>query len=231
MNNNLLQLKIKQRLNKLSSYDNDNLECWMIAEAFNKAQIEWVRRQIQGYNAKREGEDGSKMAIDDLQRLIVNKELKGKHHGKYFETEVFPDDYLYINRISVIAERDCCSDISINAHIEDVSEIDTLLIDENRKPSFEWRDTFYTLGNNKVRVYIDDFRITKCVLYFYRKPVKVQFDKCIVPETGKQGKNVECMFKDDIVEIMIDEAATILAGDIENQLQLQRNKQNAQMTS
>ena len=46
MNNQILQLKIKQRLNKLDSNDYDNIEHWQIIEAFNKAQIQWVRRNL-----------------------------------------------------------------------------------------------------------------------------------------------------------------------------------------
>jgi hypothetical protein len=48
MDNKLIQLKIKQRLNKLASFDYDNIESWQIQEAFNKAQLEWTRRVIHG---------------------------------------------------------------------------------------------------------------------------------------------------------------------------------------
>ena len=41
MLNQTLIIKLKQRLNKLSSNDFDNIENWQILEAFNKAQIEW----------------------------------------------------------------------------------------------------------------------------------------------------------------------------------------------
>ena len=71
MNNDILQLKIKQRLNKLASNDYDNLEAWQIIEAFNKAQLEWVRRQLHASNVFREGDEGSKRRIDDLQNLVI----------------------------------------------------------------------------------------------------------------------------------------------------------------
>ena len=48
--NATIEIKVKERLNKLSSNDYDNLECWQIIEAFNKAQVEWCRRQLHGYN-------------------------------------------------------------------------------------------------------------------------------------------------------------------------------------
>ena len=41
MLNSTIVIKVKQRINKLDSQDYDNLECWQIVEAFNKAQVEW----------------------------------------------------------------------------------------------------------------------------------------------------------------------------------------------
>lgn len=90
MNNNLLQIKIKERLNKLASQDYDNLKCWQIAEAFNKAQLEWVRRQVHGNNQRKEGDESTKMLIDDLQLLLVQVNLTGTKKDFYFETPGHP---------------------------------------------------------------------------------------------------------------------------------------------
>ena len=70
MNNDVVRIKIEERLNKLSSSDYDNIECWQIIEAFNKAQIEWVRRQLHGGNIYKEGDEMSKRRVDDLQILL-----------------------------------------------------------------------------------------------------------------------------------------------------------------
>ena len=67
MLNSTLRLKIQQRLNKLASQDYDNIECWQIVEAFNKAQIEWVRRQIMGRNLAQAG------AEQTVERLMIYK--------------------------------------------------------------------------------------------------------------------------------------------------------------
>ena len=75
MNNTTLQLKIKQRLNKLDSQDYDNFECWQIVEAFNKGQVEWVRRQIQGTNITKTGDEQTRMRISDLQILLKTELL------------------------------------------------------------------------------------------------------------------------------------------------------------
>jgi hypothetical protein len=41
-------------------------------------------------------------------------------------------------------------------------------------------------------------------------------------------QNVECEFKDDIVEVIIDEAVSIIAGDIESGNQFSRGTETAE---
>jgi hypothetical protein len=98
MNNNLLQIKIKQRLNKLASFDYDNIECWQIQEAVNKAQLEWIRRQIYGINTRKEGSEQSTGLVDDLQVLLKSKKVDPVDKKYFYEGEL-PDDYLYYVRL------------------------------------------------------------------------------------------------------------------------------------
>ena len=72
MNNNTLLIKLKQRLNKLDSQDYDNIECWQFIEAFNKAQIEWCRRNLHGGNMYKEGDELSKRRMEHQQIHILN---------------------------------------------------------------------------------------------------------------------------------------------------------------
>ena len=90
MTNDLLQIKLKQRLNKLSSNDYDNIECWQIIEAFNKAQLEWCRRQLHGNNLYKEGDEFSQRRIDDLQVLLEETNLVGSQDTNYFESNELP---------------------------------------------------------------------------------------------------------------------------------------------
>ena len=115
MNNSTLQIKFKQRLNKIASNDYDNIECWQIIEAFNKAQISWCRRQLHGTNQYREGDEASKRRIDDLQILLTTVELTGadiSYDEKYgfFESDNFnliydpnTGNYLEYKRLEVKA--------------------------------------------------------------------------------------------------------------------------------
>lgn len=233
MNNDLLQIKIKQRLNKLASFDYDNIECWQIQEAVNKAQLEWVRRQIYGINSRQQGSEESTGLVDDLQVLLKDKKLIPSD-GKYYYDAVLPDDYLYYIRVDAFANSECCTEKRrMTIYQTEEANIGILLNSETKGPSFEWGETLSTLVGNTVRVYTnDEFDITDITLTYYRKPIEILFLGCVNPKTGNVSTvNQECELKDDVAEIVIDNAAMILAGDIESVTQYQREQQSIQTNS
>ena len=93
MLNSTIQIKIKQRLNKLDSQDYDNIECWQVVEAFNKAQVEWARRQLHGINLVKEGDEQSTRRKDDLQILLKNLDLIIYPEDIYYKATL-PENYL-----------------------------------------------------------------------------------------------------------------------------------------
>ena len=230
MNNSILQLKIKQRLNKLASNDYENLEGWQIIEAFNKAQIEWVRRQLHAGNVYREGDEGSKRRIDDLQLLLLQVPLFGTQTLLYFESNLLPLDYLEYKRVSTFAKTECCKPETMTVYLAEEANVDELLDDQFRTPSYEWGETFCTLMGNKIRIYTNSqFDVVNPTLTYYRKPRYIQIANVVDPYTGLvSAADVTCEFKDDIVELLIDETASIIAGDIESANQFARGTQNAE---
>jgi hypothetical protein len=220
MNNTTLQLKIKQRLNKLASNDYDNIECWQIVEAFNKAQIQWVRRQLIGMNAEKQGDEQTTRKIDDLQNLLKEIPIPLTQKQLYLESNLLPADYLQFKRINAYGKKDCCDnsmDLSV-VYLAEEENVPILLQDDLKKPSFEWGETFCTLVGDKVRVYNNnEFDVVDASLMYYREPVKIQILDCVDPYTlSTSTANIECEFQDNIVEVLIDNAVQVLAGDIES---------------
>lgn len=230
MNNTVLQLKIRQRLNKLASNDYDNIECWQIVEAFNKAQVDWCRRNLHGLNVVQEGDEQSTRRIDDMQILLTNYTIPVNKKDLYYETANLPDNYFQWKKIGVTGSNDCCDDRDFVVYLAEVGNTGLLLRDENKKPSFEWGETFATLQGDKVWIYTNnEFEINKAVLTYYRLPVKIQIANCIDPYTSLASPlDIECEFKDDLTELLIDEAVKILAGDIESFNQMQRAQQSVE---
>lgn len=230
MNNAAVQLKIKQRLNKLASNDYDNIECWQIVEAFNKAQLDWCRRNLHGLNVLQEGDEQSTRRIDDLQILLTSSFIGFNKKNRYYETVDIPTDYFQWKRLAIVGKNDCCDDRPFVVYLAEQANVEQLLRDKNKKPSFEWAETFCTLRDNKIQVYTnDEFDVTSVQLIYYRQPVRMQIFNCIDPYTQSiSALDIPCEFKDDVVELFIDETVKILAGDIESFNQYQRAQQSVE---
>jgi hypothetical protein len=229
MLNSTITIKIKQRLNKLDSNDYDNIECWQIVESFNKAQVEWTRRQLHGINLVKEGDEQSTRRKDDLQVLLSTQTLSFTDKGDY-STAALPGEYLQWKRVDVFAKKDCCDKRRMTVYLAEEGNLNQLLRDANKKPSFEWAETFATLIGNQVHVYTNnDFEVGSADFVYYRQPIKIQIQGCVDPYTSLQSPvKVECEFKDDIIEVIIDEAVAILAGDIESSNQYARGTEGAE---
>jgi hypothetical protein len=229
MLNSVLTIKLKQRINKLDSQDYDNIECWQVVESFNKAQVEWTRRQLHGINLVKEGDEQSTRRKDDLQ-VLLNTLPVTMTDKEYYYKGALPEDYLQWKRVDAYAQKDCCDNRRMSVYFVEEGNLNILLRDKGTQPNFEWAETFATLKNNEVNIYTNnEFNIQTVELTFYRQPRKIQINGCVDPYTGIQSTaDVTSEFKDDIVELIIDEAASILAGDIESGNQYSRGSEGAE---
>jgi hypothetical protein len=229
MLNETIILKVKQRLNKLDSQDYDNLETWEIIEAFNKAQVEWTRRQLHGLNIVKEGDEQSTRRKDDLQVLLDTVPAVLNNQEIFYYT-VIPDDYMQWKRIDAKAKNECCPDKPMMIYLAEEGNVSELLRDKSKKPSFEWAETFATLQNNKILIYTNnEFELTDASLTYYKQPTRIEILGVVNPYTGTvSAANVESVFKDDIIELLIDETASILGGDIESPNQMSRGMQTGE---
>jgi hypothetical protein len=229
MLNSTITIKVKERINKLDSQDYDNIECWQIVEAFNKAQVEWARRQLHGINQVREGDEQSTRRKDDLQILLTTETLPSVDK-EYYYRGVIPQDYLQWKRVDVFAQKECCDKRRMTVYLAEEGNLNQLLRDKAKRPDFEWAETFATLKGGDVNVYTNnEFDIERMDLIYYRQPIKIQVQGCVDPYTGvASAANVESEFKDDIIELIIDEAVSIIAGDIESGNQFSRGTDTAE---
>jgi hypothetical protein len=194
--------KIDLRLNKSASGDYDNLWPYVKEEAFNKAMNEWVRRQIHGKNQTQEGDEETTMRVDDLQVLLKIDKLAAKDLGDYSRVKL-PPDYLYYKRLTPISTSGICENLRIKSHLREEANVDDLV----SLPSFKFEETFHTLIGNTAHVYhFKNFKVDVVELTYYRKPKTYSFKKL--------EDTIE--FKDDVVELVIDEACKIIASDLES---------------
>lgn len=233
MLNSVILIKVKQRLNKLASNDYDNIQDWQIVEAFNKAQPDWSRRNLHGLNIVKEGDEQSTRRTDDFQVLLSTTgkssvpALAMLNKQFYYEADL-PANYLQYKRISTEATKDCCpTPKRMVVYFGEQANRDELLRDKYKKASYDWGETFATMEGNKLQVYTnEEFIPVNTTLTYYRQPRRIEITGITDPYTGLvPGVDVICEFKDDIVELLIDESVKILAGDIESLNQAQREGQ------
>ncbi len=219
MNNLTIILKVEERLNKLSSNDYDNIEKWKIVEAFNKSMPDWCRRQLHGTNSHKTGDEQSKRRIDDLQVLLRNHPLIMEEEDCYYGSTNWPKNYFEFKRVSFKGKTECCERNKFVTYLVEEANIDLLLRDELKKPNFAWGETLLTLMNNTVKVWTNnEFKVQDAFLTYYKQPTRIQIQGVTNPydEDGAiSTDDVLCEFKDDVVELLIDETVKIISGDIE----------------
>lgn len=196
-------LKINLRMNKGDSADYENLWDYHKADAFNKAVSDWVRRQKRGKNQTQEGDEETSDRVDDLQVLLKKDTIGLRDKGVYAESNKLPTDYLYFKRATPYVSRGNCSGVRIESRLGEEANVDNLI----STCSFDFEETFHTIIGNKINIYHNnEFSVDKLEITYYRKPKVYNFEKL----------NDVIEFKDDVCEILVDEAVKILATDIES---------------
>lgn len=220
MTNALLQTKLELRVNKIASSDYGNIEPYAKAEAVNKAQIEWVRRQFEGINQEKAGNEGSIRRIDDLQQLLTTFTGPFVNQGLYWQSSSFPADYLDWCRIDANAQDDCktCPPRRLNIFMGNEADVSMYLSNTNRKPSYDWATTFSTISGNSFRIWTNNsFSLVDPVVTYYRAPTIIVFINTFDPYSNTISTvDIPCEFPDNITELIIDLAAAILTEDLDD---------------
>lgn len=230
MTNQLLQAKLEQRTNKLSSTDYGNIEPWMKSEAVNKAQMEWVRRQLEGINQEKVGNEGSIRRIDDLQQLLVTwpGSFAPQSNNLYWQSTAWPVNYMEWCRIDASCQDSCktCPPRRFkDIFMGNEADVNQYLSNVDTAPNYAWATTFATIANNSFKIWSNNkFDIVNPLVSFYRVPNTIVFIGSLDPYTNTiSAVDIPCEFPDNITEIIIDLAAAILSMDIDD------NQKNSQL--
>jgi len=223
-------LKIRQRLNKEDTHDDENLPVYVIVEAYNKGQLNIINRLSHKNNLYKTGLESTINRVDDLQ-ILINSEpkiLSGNNKFDYFLTEPLPKDYLRYIRTYCSAKSDKCDNKDLKIYLQEESNLNTLLDNDFINPSFDWSETIGTIVENKLKVFTQNkFKINKVYLTYLRKPRNIDITGYI-KQDGSSSTTINPELPDDIVEMSIDEACRILSGDMQNQFSNQIAQQNLQ---
>lgn len=164
---------------------------------FNSAQD----RMVEYYINRKDDE-----TIKSIQRLLVYwKDLSRKSHGDNPECTYFslPNDFRWFSNIQGTFKSGECmaSDFLMwDTKNENVHE---LMADLNNRPSFDYRETFYSIGDDSIVVYEDNFRTVGLRMTYYRSPRIVDLEGYIKAD-GSKSTNIDPEMDDLFVEKVLN---------------------------
>lgn len=103
-----------------------------------------------------------------LEEALTLEESKDTHN-----TFTLPSNYFDLANVHAYASKGKCKNEKMKSFEVKSEDLEELLGDENNKPSFEYRETFYLTTSKTVAVFKSDFDISKANLSYYRYPKKL----------------------------------------------------------
>lgn len=141
-----------------------------------------------------------------LQKLVVySKDISKNRSIDNQISDLFslPSDYFDFINVSGVFSRGECSASDFNLWEAKNENVNELLADEFNKPSYDYRDTFYTIGEEGVRVYKGDFNVDKLFLSYYRYPNPVDISGYIKSDNSS-STDIDPELDDKLVDIILN---------------------------
>ena len=208
--------EFKLTLNKVNRQDNIDIPIEDIIVYLNKAQVSWIKTKINPNNVYKVGYESIRKRIDDLQVLKVpNVPLKPNKTNDLFHLGYdcpLKDAANYMFYISSYAmgKKGKCS-VPMTIDLIRHGELTTKYLDNNYNPSFEWRYTFATLGNDNLTVYTDGkFTVEQVYITYLRYPLDIDVQGYVKFDgTNSVNQNSELpeYAKSDLVDLAVKFAA------------------------
>lgn len=190
-------LKALQKAEENATNGGIKMDKARFVQLFNSEQVRLVRYIL---DKKNESD------IRSIQKLVVySKNLNKRSDLDNPESSLFdlPDDFFDFANISGVFSMGECSTSDFNMWEVKNENVHELLADEFNCPSYNYRDTFYTIGEESVRVYKKNFTVDKVFLTYYRYPSNVDIEG-YVKSDGSESSNIDPELDDKLVDIILN---------------------------
>lgn len=166
---------------------------------YNKAQ----NRLIEWFIERKDNSDNRYIQL--LKKLDVPLSKVLSEDNK----EVFSlkDDYFdFINLNAFASKGDCHKQEFFLTEIKP-ENLNSLLLDDNTRPSFKYRESFYIINSDNITLYTDNFTFEEAKLSYYRYPKQVGLENPDNPES--KLIDLELEFDDKVINRIITLATSI----------------------
>jgi len=163
------------KVEKNSTNDGISTEKGRFVILFNESQNKFEELHLQN------------RGIDDVRYiqkfLILDKKLSDSSLTfDHFDFKL-PKDYLDLADARAEATQKECKDY-ISLFEVRTENLTTTLQNEDNKPSFKWRESFYTINSDKISIYTDrEFIVNSVYLDYYRYPQQIALVDPFDPES------------------------------------------------
>ena len=218
-------MKVQTAYDKFEIKVNKNSETGKIAVdrgrfvlIYNEAQNKLIE-----YILDKKNEDD----IRYIQGILVSDLPVSSSESKMnYQNFLLPENYFDFSSAYALANQGECKDKTIYLYEIKDDDKGEILQDEDNKPSFLARESLLHITSNKIKVYKEDFVISKLLLSYYRYPIQIKLKNQEDPESDfDEDFNPE--FDDKFVDRIISIASGEFELNSENQ-KAQFDKQRAQ---
>lgn len=141
-----------------------------------------------------------------IQKLVVySKELSKKSDKENPDSSLFsiPDDFFAFSNVSGVFSEGECTVTDFNMWEVKNENPHELLADEFNAPSFDFRETFYTIGEDSIRVYKKGFSVDSVFMTYYRYPKSVDIEGYIKSD-NTNSSNIDPELDDKLIGIILN---------------------------
>ena len=195
-------------VNRNMTNNNVNVDKIRFLFLFNSASIKYLSWILEKRNE------------DDIRQiapfLVHDSVLSIEDRQAQFDRYVLPKDYFDLSNVSVFATKGNCINQKLFTFEVKSENTEEVLSDENNKPSFEYRETFYLTASKNLIVYKDDFKIETVSLTYYRYPKKVDIEGYF-KEDSTASVSIDPEFDDRAIEkilLIMAKDFTAINGDV-----------------
>lgn len=178
MNAREMHYDFKQKLNKIDSQKNRNLQVPEIDWKLNEAQEIFVKVIAQPRLRSQLGFEINRRTIDDIRTIVINQTpfnddcLEPFEYGDNSYMAALPEDYWFFVGGRVYATKGTCENVRMSIRpIQHDDEHDLSVFD---KSSFEWRISNIRFIKEGIRIFTDGtFQINKFCIDYIKTPARI----------------------------------------------------------
>lgn len=185
------------KVEKNSVNDNISTDKGRFVKLYNEYQNRFVE-----YAYEKKNEDDYRYIQSLLTSTYIKPLLIESDHTLF----KLPVDYFDLSNVSAMASKGQCVNKQLLLNEIKDFNVHLLISDDFYKPSFEYRESFYNLMSDAVKVYKSDFSVDSIDLSYYRYPKQV---KLIFPDNPESGfdDSYELEFDDKVIDRVISASA------------------------